>query len=101
VGVSSLSPIAASAVTSTFVGVTIVAAITTVSDAVLGVIRLAMHLRDPFGWLRGLHKPMPGRIAMYRIPTTGPTTRDLPQGGDPRAWSWKAARSRRVRRPRT
>ena len=71
---------------------TIIAAITTVSDAVLGVIRLAKYLRDPFRGLRRLHKPMPGRIAMYRIPTTGPMRRDLPQGADPRVWSWRAAR---------
>ena len=92
---------AASAVTSNFVGVTIVAAITTISDAVLGVIRLATHFRDPFRGLRRLHKPMPGRITLYWIPTTDPTTRDLPQGADPRAWSWRAARPRRVQRRRT
>jgi len=86
-----------SAVTSSVVGVRIVAAITTVSGAVLGVIRLATYLRDPLRGLRRLHKPMPERISMYRIPqipTTGLTTRDLPQGADPRAWSWRA-------RPRT
>jgi hypothetical protein len=76
--------------------VTIVAAITTISDAVLSVIRLATYVRDPFRGLRRLHKPMPGRITMYRIPTTDPTTRDLPQGADPRAWSWRAARPNRV-----
>jgi len=95
-GTSATRLAAASAVASTFVGVTIVAAITTVSDAVLGVIRLATYFRDPFRGLRRLHKPMPGRITMYRIPATGPTTRDLPQGADPRAWSWRAARPRRV-----
>jgi hypothetical protein len=58
----------------------------------LGVIRVVTYLRDPFRGLRRLHKPMPGRIAMYRIPTTGPMMRDLPQGADPRAWSWRAAR---------
>ena len=93
--------VAVSAVTSTFVGVTIVAAITTVSNAVLAVIRLATYLRDPFRGLRRLHQPMPGRIAMYRIPTTGPRMRELPQGADPRAWSWRAARPRRAQRPRT
>ena len=77
---------------------TIVAAITTISDAVLGVIRLATYLRDPFRGLRRLYKPMLGRIVVYRIPTTGPTTRDLPQGADPRAWSWRATRPRRVQR---
>ncbi len=95
-----LTHVEASAVTSTFVGVTIVAAITTISDAVLGVIRLATYLRDPFRGLRRLHKPMPGRITMYRIPTTGSATRDLPQGADPRAWSWRAVRPRHVQRPR-
>ena len=94
--------VAVSAVTSTFVGVTIVAAITTVSNAVLAVIRLATYLRDPFRGLRRLHQPMPGRIAMYRIRGTGPMTRQqFPQGADPRAWSWRAARPRRVQRPRT
>jgi len=92
--------LAASAVTSTFVGVTIVAAITTVCDVVLGVLRLATYLRNPFRGLRRLHKPMHGRIAMYRIPTIGRTTRDLPQGADPRAWSWRAPRPRHVQ-PRT
>ncbi len=96
-----LTHVEASEVTSTFVGVTIVAAITTISDAVLGVIRLATYLRDPFRGLRRLHKPMPGRITMYRIPTTGSATHDLPQGADPRTWSWRAARPRRVQRPRT
>ena len=96
-----LTHVAVSAVTSTFVGVTIVAAITTVSNAVLAVIRLATYLRDPFRGLRRLHQPMPGRIAMYRIPTTGPRVRELPQGADPRAWSWRAARPRRAQRPRT
>lgn len=92
---------AASAATSTFAGVTIIAAITTVSGAVLRAIRFATYLRDPFRGLRRLYKPTPGRIAMYRIPTTGPMTRDLPQGADPRAWSWRAARPRRAQRPRT
>ena len=88
------SKVAASAGTSTFVGVTIVAAITTISEAVLRVIRLVTYLRDPFRGLRRLHKPLLGHTAMYRIPTTGSPTRDLPQGADPRAWSWRAARPR-------
>jgi hypothetical protein len=91
---SSFETVAASAGTSTFVGVTIVAAISTISEAVLAVIRLATYLRDPFRGLRRLHKPLLGHISMYRIPTTGATTRDLPQGADPRAWSWRAARPR-------
>lgn len=83
-----------SAVTSTFVGrVKIIAAITTVGDAVDGVIRLATYLRDPFRGLRRFLKPTTARITMYRIPATGDSSdKHLPQGADPRAWSWRAAR---------
>ena len=76
---------------------TIVAAITTISDAVLGVIRLATYLRDPFRGLRRFLKPTPARISMYRIPAAGDVSaKDLPQGVDPRAWSWRAQRPHRV-----
>jgi hypothetical protein len=81
--------------------VTIIAAIAAISDAVLGVIRLATYLRDPFRGLRQWRRPITGRIAMYRIPATGRVTRErFPQGSDPRAWSWRAG-PRRVWRSRT
>jgi hypothetical protein len=75
--------------------VKIIAAITRVTDAVLGMLRLAAYVRDPFQGLRRFLQPTRARIAMYRIPAAGDVTdKHLPQGADPRAWSWRA-------RPRT
>jgi hypothetical protein len=68
--------VAVSAVTSTFVGVTIVAAITTVTNAVLAVSRLVAYLRDPFRGLRRLHKPVPGRIPVL-VERLHPPPRDV------------------------
>jgi len=78
--------------------VKVIAAMTTVIDAVLGLIRLAAYVRDPFrGRLRGFLKPTTARIAMYRIPAAGDIAdQHLPQGADPRAWLWQAARHHRV-----
>ena len=78
--------------------VRIVAAITMVSDALLGVIRLATCFRDPFRGLRGRWRsPATVRIAMYRMPAAGHMTGErFVQGADPRSWSWRAARPHRV-----
>jgi hypothetical protein len=74
-----------------------VAAITRVTDAVLGMLRLAAYLRDPFRGMRRFRKPTTARIAMYQIPAAGDVTdKHLPQGADPRAWSWRAAKPHRV-----
>ncbi len=82
---------------STFVDVKFIAAITTVSDAVLDMIRFVTYLRDPFRRLRRWHKPITVSIAMYRIPAPGDLTGEhFPQGADPRAWSWRAVRTHRV-----
>jgi hypothetical protein len=76
--------------------VKIIAAITRVTDAVLGMLRLAAYLRDPFRGMRRFLKPTTARIAMYRIPADDVTDKHLPQGADPRAWSWRAAKPHRV-----